>query len=159
MATFPECRRRFLGVGVGSPVPVSTVGDVRTSIGLASGDFRPSNTFSGQDTSTSFSEQTSFELRFNSQFNGPFNFMVAGSTFDFESQTDYFVRAPGLDYYSLVAPVVNPDLAPVLAELPPPPEGSFTVFGPGYFNNETPEFELDSWAVFGEGYYESQQRR
>lgn len=140
---FPNAAQ-FLGIGPGSPVPVSTVGNVNTSIGLASGDFRPSDTFSAQDTSTSFSEQTSFELRFNSQFNGPFNFMLAGSTFEFEGETDYFVRAPGLDYFSIVAG----------ADAPPAPAGSFTVVGPGYFNNETPEFELDSWAVFGEGYYD-----
>jgi len=84
------------------------------------------------------------QLRFNSQCNGPFNFMLAGSYFDFEGETDYFVRAPGLDCFSIVAG----------AGAPPAPEGSFTVVGPGYFNNETPEFELDSWAVFGEGYYD-----
>ena len=145
-AAFPvafPAAAQFLGVTAGSAVPVSTVDDIRSSLGLASGDFVLTDTFSGQDTSTAFSEQTSFELRFNSQLNGPFNFMLAASTFEFEGETDYFVRAPGLDYYSIIAGAAVPA-----------PAGSFNVIGPGFFNNETPEFELDSWGVFGEGYYD-----
>jgi outer membrane receptor protein involved in Fe transport len=141
-ALFPGAAR-FLGTGAGGAAPVSTVSDVRRSIGLASGDFVLSDTFSGQDTSTAFAEQKSFELRFNSQLDGPFNFMLAGSSFDYESETDYFVRAAGLDYYSLIAagPTATPD-------------ETFTVVAPGYFNNETPRFDLESWGVFGEGYYD-----
>lgn len=139
---FPSAAQ-FLGVAAGSPVPVSTVPNVDTSMGLAGGDFVPSNTFSAQDTSYASAEQTSFELRFNSQFDGPFNFMIAGSTFDFEGETDYFVRAPGLDYYSVIAGAGVPA-----------PAGSFTVIGPGFFNNETPKYELESWGIFGEGYYD-----
>ncbi len=133
----------FLGSGSGGPAPVSTLSSVRSSIGLASGDFVLSDTFSAQDTSTAFAEQTSFELRFNSQFDGPFNFMLAGSYFDFESETDYFVRAAGLDYFSLIA--AGPTATP---------NDTFTVVAPGYFNNETPKFDLESWGIFGEGYYD-----
>jgi hypothetical protein len=98
-AVFPGAAQ-FIGGGAGGgAAPVSTVPDVDTSLGLSGGDFLLSDTFSAQDTSTVFAEQTSFELRFNSQYNGPFNFMIAGSYFDFQSETDYFVRAPGLDYY------------------------------------------------------------
>lgn len=134
---------QFLGTGSGGPIPVSTVSDIRNSLGIPGGDFVTSELFGAQDTSTAFAEQTSAELRFNSQLDGPFNFMVAGSWFEFEGETDYFVRTAGLDYFALLA------LGPTAD-----PANSFNFLAPGYFNNETPEFTLDSWGIFGEAYYE-----
>ncbi|MEM9742016.1 MAG: TonB-dependent receptor [Pseudomonadota bacterium] len=133
----------FYGVTPGSGIPVSTVPNVESSLGLATGDFVLTENFGAQDTSFQESEQTSLEVRFNSSFNGPFNFMVAGSYFQYETSTDYFVRSAGLDYFSLIGagPTATPD-------------ETFTVLAPGFFNNETPVYELDSWGIFGEGYYE-----
>lgn len=141
-AVFPGAAA-FLGTGSGGPLPVSTVDSVRTSLGVPGGDFVNSDLFGAQDTSTAFAEQTSLELRFNSQLDGPFNFMVAASWFEFEAETDYFVRSAGLDYFALIASGPTAD-----------PANSFNFLAPGFFNNETPSFELDSWGIFGEGYYD-----
>lgn len=141
-AVFPGAAQ-FYGVTPGSGIPVSTVPNVNSSLGLGTGDFVLSENFGAQDTSFQESEQTSVELRFNSSFEGPFNFMVAGSWFEYETSTDYFVRSAGLDYFSLIG--AGPTATPA---------DTFTVLAPGFFNNETPTFELDSWGVFGEGYYE-----
>ena len=134
---------RFLGLSAGGPLPIAQVPDVGRSLGLASGDFKLARNFAAEDTSVEFSEQTSFEARINSSFSGPFNFMLAGSWFDFEGETDYFVRVSGLDYFSLAA--AGPTATPA---------ATFNQLTPGFYNNETPLFELDSWGVFGEGYYE-----
>ena len=134
---------RFLGLSAGGPLPIAQVPNVERSLGLASGHFKLARNFAAEDTSAEFSAQTSFEARVNSNFSGPFNFMLAASWFQFEGETDYFVRVAGLDYFSLAA--AGPTATPA---------ATFNQLSPGFYNNETPLFELDSRSVFGEGYYE-----
>ena len=113
--------------------------NVERSLGLASGDFKLARNFAAEDTSAEFSAQTSFAARVNSNFSGPFNFMLAASWFTFEGETDYFARVAGLDYFSLAS--AGPTATPA---------ATFNQLSPGFYNNETPLFELDSRSVFGE---------
>ena len=77
------------------------------------------------------------------------NFLVAGYFLDFETETDYFVQAPGLDYGAIA-----------LAHPTSPFAGSpdqFLALAPGYFNSETDSFELESTGIFGELYWEASE--
>ncbi|MEM9742017.1 MAG: TonB-dependent receptor [Pseudomonadota bacterium] len=145
-ATFPGAAA-FYGVTPGGGIPVSTIPNVDRSLGLGSGDFVLTENLGTQDTAFQASDQTSVELRVNSDYDGPFNFMLAGSWFQYDTDTDFMIRSAGVDYFSLVGsgPTATPN-------------DSFTLLAPGYFNNEVPVFELDSWGVFGEAYYELNDR-
>ena len=115
------------------------------------------------DISGSDSEQTSHELRLQSDFDGPFNFNVGAIKLDYEVnqgpalQESYYVffntgsafiqannAAAGANVFS----IANPANAGATA---------FDNLGNGtdrnYFRSITP-YELDSFAVFGEAYYD-----
>lgn len=137
----------YFGLSTGSGAPVSLVADRDTSLGAIAGtpdEFALSRRGAGLDLSNAISEQDSVEVQFRSQFDGPVNFMLAGFWMTFESSTNYFVQAPGLDYPSIVlgngALAGNPD--------------QFISLAPGYFNSETDLYELDSQGIFGELYWD-----
>lgn len=146
-ATVPAACAYF-GTADGGGIPVSTVPNANASLGAAGGgaDFVLDSRGAGRDLSLAESDQYSGEIRLASSFNGPVNFLLAGYYLDFETETDYFVQAPGLDYGSLAlaidpAFVGNPD--------------QFLALAPGYFNSETDSFELESTGIFGELYWEA----
>ncbi len=146
-ATVPAACAYF-GTTDGGGIPVSTVLDPNASLGAIAGgsEFVLDTRGAGRDLSLAESEQYSGELRLASAFNGPLNFLVAAYYLDFETETDYFVQAPGLDYGAVAlaldpAFIGNPD--------------QFLGLAPGYFNSETDAFELESTGIFGELYYEA----
>ncbi len=146
-ATVPAACTYF-GTTDGGGLPVSTVLDPNASLGSIAGgrEFNLDTRGAGRDLSLAESEQYSGELRIASSFDGPVNFLLAGYYLDFETETDYFVQAPGLDYGAIglaidPAFIGNPD--------------QFVALAPGYFNSETDSFELESTAVFGELYWEA----
>ncbi|MEQ9393613.1 TonB-dependent receptor [Haliea sp.] len=93
------------------------------------------------DQSNQSSEQLSAELRLQSDFDGPFNFLVGGFWMDVDLDNQYWVFASGLDYFGAVFPGAALGL-----------DGLGWV-GPN-FNNETGDYNINSQALFGEVYYE-----
>ena len=134
----------FFGTNDGGPLWTSSVPDPNLSLGAIGGpnDFTLGTQGAGVDLSLAESEQWSGEIRLTSSFDGPFNFLVSAYYMEFETETDYFVQAPGLDYASIA-------LVPQA-----PSTESFVSLAPGYFNSETDNFELESLGLFGEIYYE-----
>ena len=94
--------------------------------------------FDQTDTET---EYWTGEARIQSTLDGPFNFQVGGSVYDFTSHGDYYVLANTLDLVSLYG-------SPLLG---------FPPLYPGFFNNTSQPGEgtlQDGWAVFGEAYFD-----
>lgn len=143
---FSPAACNYFGVSSGGPLFVGTVPDANASLGSigGAGEFATTARGSGLDLSQSESEQTSLELRIASEYDGKFNFMVAGFYMEFETEGDYFVQAGGLDYAGVAlansAFAGNPD--------------QFVALAPGYFNSETDLYELESTGYFGEVYYD-----
>jgi iron complex outermembrane recepter protein len=140
----------YFGTSAGGGIPVSTVPNPNASLGSIGGgsEFVLDSRGAGRDLSLTESDQWSTEVRLASSFNGPVNFLLAGYYLEFESEGDYFVQAPGLDYGALALAIDpagpffgNPD--------------QFVGLAPGYFNSETDLFELESTGIFGELYYEA----
>src|SRR5688500_7614034 len=52
------------------------------------------------DQSNSGARQYSLEAHVDSQFDGPFNFLLGGIYFDYTSNSDYYIAASALDYAS-----------------------------------------------------------
>jgi outer membrane receptor protein involved in Fe transport len=88
------------------------------------------------DQSNSGARQYSLEAHIDSQFDGPFNFLLGGIYFDYKSDSDYFIAASALDYASALLGA-----------------GQAGTVSPIY-DNEVDEYRLKAYAVFGEGYYE-----
>ncbi|WP_027950961.1 TonB-dependent receptor [Haliea salexigens] len=93
------------------------------------------------DQSNQSSEQVSAELRLQSDFAGPLNFLVGGFWMDVELDNQYWVFSSGFDYFASVFPAAALGL-----------DGMGWV-GP-QFNNETGDYGIRSQALFGEIYYE-----
>ncbi len=90
------------------------------------------------DTET---EYWTAEARIQSTLDGPFNFQVGGSLYDFTTHGDYYVLANTLDLVSLYG-------SPLLG---------FPPLYPGFFNNTSRPGAgtlQDGWAVFGEAYFD-----
>jgi iron complex outermembrane recepter protein len=97
--------------------------------------------FEAYDQSNQESEQYSAELRWQSQYEGDFNFLVGGFWMDVDLFNQYWVFSSGLDYFSAVAPA-----------------GLLGADGVGWvapqFNNSTDDYNIESKAIFGEIYYQ-----
>jgi len=127
-------------------LPVSNPGN----LGLISGDiakYTPQAT--AFDQSNGYSRQYSAELRFNSSFEGPVNFMLAGYYLNTKTTGNYFVDTPTLDYPSILLGGLEGLNAPALCG------ATGCIFGPGYYNNNGHKDTLTSKAVFGEVYYDA----
>ncbi|MEO0981705.1 MAG: TonB-dependent receptor [Pseudomonadota bacterium] len=107
------------------------------------------------DQSDADSDQVSFELRLNSNFEGPFNFLIGYYNLDFDGAFDYFVNSNSLDYAAAIFPTLlfadpfglNPD------PFVPDTLDGFAIGAP-FFLSETDLFSLDSRGIFGELYWE-----
>ncbi len=88
------------------------------------------------DQADSNARQYSVEAHVDSQFDGPFNFLLGGIYFDYKSSSDYFIAASALDYASVLLG-----------------GGQGGMTSPIY-NNEVGEYRLKAYALFGEAYYE-----
>lgn len=142
----------YFGLSDGGPWFVSTVANRDTSLGALAGtpdEFLLTTRNVAVDLSNATAEQDSFEIRLNSGFDGDVNFMVAAFFMEFESDSNYFVQAPGLDYPSLLLAMTAPAFAAFVGN-----PDQFVSMAPGYFNNETEEYILDSTGIFGEVYWQ-----
>ena len=127
-------------------LPVSAPGN----LGLISGDiakYTPQAT--AFDQSNGYSKQYSAELRFNTSFEGPLNFMLAGYYLRTKTSGNYFVSTPTLDYPSIILGGLEGLNAPGLCA------ATGCIYGPGYYNNNGNRDTLTSKAVFGEAYYDA----
>ena len=133
----------FANIGQGE-LPESDIKE----LGLVSGNYRFTKDLTAYDQSNFGESQWSGELRLNSKFSGPVNFMVAGYSLHSNSATDYYVASPMLDYPSIIlggflGPFYNPTQC-------------FTggcIQAPTFYRNEGVE-SLQSNALFGEAYYD-----
>lgn len=124
------------------------------------------NTFVSYDLSGSDAEETSHELRIQSDFDGPFNFNAGLIKSDYEVNDpsnipeSYYVFSNGLTAFAQL----NNALGGAILGAPATVDGDGTVTsglpldnldgtGRNYFRSITP-YELDSLAVFGEGYFD-----
>ena len=121
-----------------------------TGIGLTSGDilrYTP-NQFV-YDQSDGYDKQYSIELRFNSNFQGPLNFLVGGYYLSTSGYGDYYVPGNVLDYPGIL-------LGALLGGLTAPSLCAATgcIQGPSYYHNFGRDLRLESKAMFGEVYYD-----
>jgi outer membrane receptor protein involved in Fe transport len=98
------------------------------------------------DQSDGENSQYSGELRFNTNFQGPLNFLLAGYYLHTTTSGDYFVNAPTLDYPSIVLGSLAGLGAPSLC-------GHGCLEAPGFYHNVGDLNTLTSKAIFGEAYY------
>jgi len=123
----------------------------KSATGIVGGNvFSTSEGFEAYDESRSSNDQISGELRFQSDFDGPFNFLVGGFYMEASNDGDYWVFSTGLDYFAAVSTPgglgINPETGIGLGD-------GLGLVSPA-FNSETKEYNLDSTAVFGEIYYD-----
>ncbi|WP_300375675.1 TonB-dependent receptor [Henriciella sp.] len=123
-----------------------------------------SNLFRTFDLSGGSSEQTTHELRLQSDFDGRFNFNVGAISIDFEAIDQ---NNPDEGYYVMSNTLtgltqLNNALGGAIFGGPVPIDDSGSSFGPlqnlsgdggNYFRSLSP-YSLESFAVFGEGYFD-----
>jgi outer membrane receptor protein involved in Fe transport len=95
------------------------------------------------DESGTSGEQWTVEAHIDSQFDGPFNFLLGGIYLDAKADSDYFVASSGLDYGTAVIGALQ-----TLAT------GANGATASPFFNSETDRYKLRAYGVFGEAYYE-----
>jgi len=88
------------------------------------------------DQADSENEYSTAEIRFSSNYSGPFNFTLGINAFSNEASSDYYVVSNALD---LVTSFASPFF------------GGAQLY-PGYFSSQTNELESEGQAVFGEIY-------
>ena len=76
---------------------------------------------------------------------------LGGFYLDYDSQTGYVVRSPGLALISQILPVGR--VFPVPLGEPGNPLSETNPYTQGY-HNDTREYKLDATAVFGEAYWD-----
>ncbi len=121
-----------------------------TGIGLTSGNiltYSPNQTV--YDQSDGYTKQYSAELRFQSNFEGPFNFLFAGYYLRTSGNGDYYVPGNVIDYPGIV-------LGALLGGLKAPGLCGTTgcILGPSYYHNFGRNLDLELKAMFGEVYYD-----
>jgi len=92
------------------------------------------------DQSDRDTDQASLELRIQSDYDGPLNFLAGGFWMQVNLADDYWVIANGFDYVAAVAGSIAF-------------QDGFGWVGP-LFNTDTDAFEIESQALFGELYYD-----
>jgi len=104
------------------------------------------------DRSQSTSEQWSIEAHLDSNFDGPFNFLVGGIYLDQQfTDANYYVASFGLDYAAGIL-----GAATALGQRAAGNVAFPNVFlSPPFFNNETNLFKLESYGLFGEVYWDA----
>ncbi|MGH6888909.1 MAG: TonB-dependent receptor [Rhizomicrobium sp.] len=132
----------FQNIGEGE-LPQSQI----RQLGLVSGNYGLTRDLTPYDQSDFGETQWSGELRLNTKFNGPLNFMLAGYSLHANVATDYYVASPMLDYASvLIGSFLGPLFNPTQCA------AGGCVEAPPFYHNEATE-SLQSNAIFGEVYY------
>ena len=97
----------------------------------------------GYDQSDEEAEQWSAELRLNSHYDGPINFMAGFFYLNYTNSSNYYIVSAALDYLALLAvPYACGSYCDGLAQ------------STSMFNNVVDPYKLESWAIFGEVYYD-----
>jgi iron complex outermembrane recepter protein len=120
-----------------------------TNNGIIGGSIeRYSNNPFAFDQSNGSTKQWSGDLRFNTNFEGPLNFMVAAYYLKSEAVGDYYVNSNGLDYgQTLIGALLGPFTGV---------QGCNTtgcIYGSPYYDNNTSVADVESKAVYGEAYW------
>ncbi|MGD0190550.1 MAG: TonB-dependent receptor [Rhizomicrobium sp.] len=108
------------------------------------------NTFSTYDQSNAEQQQYSIDLRFRSDFQGPFNFLVGGLYVRQDAWGDYYVSS-GAQGYASVA------LGSIIGAGSPACQATGCLLDPAYYDNSSPApggVTLKSQSVYGEVYYQ-----
>lgn len=119
----------------------------------------PQNRFTTSDISSAYTEQWSHEVRFQSNFDGPFNFNVGGLLTKYTSTGDYFVMFnTGTGFYQMQNALTagNPAAANCTSGagcVAIDPSADPTRLGHNYYDNYGP-YKLVSYAAFGELYWQ-----
>ena len=103
------------------------------------------------DRSQSHSRQYSIEAHLDSDFEGPFNFLVGGIYLDNKfTDSNYYVASFGLDYAAGIL-----GAATSLGQRAAGNTAFPNVFlAPPFYNSETQLFSLKSYGLFGEAYFD-----
>ncbi|HEY1962085.1 MAG TPA: TonB-dependent receptor plug domain-containing protein [Rhizomicrobium sp.] len=118
-----------------------------THMGVAGGSIRSfSPSATAFDQSDFKSSQYSAEMRFNTNFDGPVNFLLAGYYLRQTTTGDYFVNATTLDYPAILLGSISGLGVPMC-------QAKGCVLGPSFYHNVGDYNSLDSKAVFGEAYW------
>ena len=113
------------------------------------------------DQSNGSSKQESADLRFNSNFEGPVNFMVAAYYLNVIQWGDYYVGANTLDYGQTLfgaiggprGPLDHPtDFDPALYQ---ECATNGCIYGSPFYDNRTQRSTIESKAVYGEVYWDA----
>ena len=107
----------------------------------------------GIDESSNSNEQWAHELRLQSSFDGPLNFLLGGFYLDYDNSNAYIVRSSGLALPGLILPI-NPLLFPAPVGDPNDPRSETDPYMLGY-HNDTRSYKLDAKAIFGELYWDA----
>jgi outer membrane receptor protein involved in Fe transport len=130
-----------------------------TNNGIIGGDInRYTNNPFAYDQSNGSSKQYSADLRFNTNFEGPLNFMVAAYYLSSMAWGDYYVGANTLDYGQTLfgaiggpALILDPNGDPNLyAQC----ITSGCVYGSPFYDNRTQRTSVESKAIYGEAYWD-----
>ncbi len=129
-------------------LPMSDV----THLGITGGSVRAyTDHATAFDQSDFLSSDYSAELRFNSNFDGPVNFLLAGYYLHQETTGDYFVNATTLDYPAIVLGSflgLSPNALPLCF-------GTGCILGPSFYHNVGDFNSLSSKSIFGEVYWQA----
>ena len=97
------------------------------------------------DRSTSVNRQWVMEAHLDSDFEGPFNFLVGGIYLDSRTRDgDYYVASFGLDYGAGILGAAG--------------SGGAAFLAPPFFRNNNDLFTLKSYGLFGEAYFDVTDR-
>ena len=92
------------------------------------------------DNSRAGNRQYSAEAHLDSNFDGPFNFLLGGIYVDNKADVDYFVASSGLDYGTAVIGAIQ--------------TGGVGATASPFASVETNLYRLKSYGLFGEAYYD-----
>jgi len=114
------------------------------------------NRFTTSDISSGYTTQWSHEVRFQSSFDGPFNFNVGGIYSRFQATGDYYVMFnTGTGFYQinnqLLAGNANCTSGPTCVAIDPNADPNRS--GRNYYDSYGP-YDLTSYAAFGELYWQ-----
>jgi outer membrane receptor protein involved in Fe transport len=161
--TFNETAGPFINPALAPLYPLLFPGGVVTDPELGA-----ANSFRTFDLSGAGSEQTTHELRLQSDFDGPFNYNLGAISMDFETvdafnpEDGYYVlsnaltaltqinNAAGGALFGGVVPLDSGSTSTAGASLF---DGGLAGDGGNYFRSLSP-YKLESFAIFGEGYYD-----
>jgi len=102
------------------------------------------------DQSNGSSKQESVDLRFNSNFEGPVNFMLAAYYLNVQQWGDYYVGANTLDYGQTLFGALGGPFSGI-----PGCATTGCIYGTTYYDNRTQRSTIESKAIYGEVYWDA----